>query len=283
MDHPHPQTRCLPQWSGHHVLRILNSRIYLGELTFRDSTVTNTHPAIIDTDTFDHAQSVLEARGESHAHRAANSSGYLLTGRLRCPRCGRAMIGTRATGRSRTYRYYTCFNRTRYDTDKCDFTRLDADSVDAAVLEALSNFYRTRHDLISQAIHAQKRHHRDASSDTRAELATISAELAKAQQAIDRYLNAFENGTLDPELLAGRLGELRTKTTQLATRRDQLTAALASEPTAPGPATLDVIADHIANIITTGTCTQAKALIEALVAQVAITGPDRLVPTFRIP
>ncbi len=193
------------------------------------------------------------------------------------------MIGTRATGRSRTYRYYTCFDRARYDADKCDFTRLDADSVDAAVLEALGKFYRTRHDLISQAIHAQQRHHHDTSSDTRAELATITTELAKAQQATDRYLNAFENGTLAPELLAGRLSELRTKTTQLATRRDQLTDTLANEPTAPEPATLDGIADHITEIIATGTRTQAKALIEALVAQVAITGPDCLVPTFRIP
>ncbi|BAW08918.1 recombinase family protein [Nocardia seriolae] len=170
------------EWSGHHVLRILNSRIYLGELTFRGTTVTDTHPALIDTDTFDHARKVLEARGESHAHRAANSSDYLLTGRLRCPRCGRAMIGTRATGRSRSYRYYTCFNRARYDTDKCDFTRLDADSVDSAILESLGKFYRTRHDLITQAIHAQRLHHRDASSDTRAELTTVSAELIKTQQ-----------------------------------------------------------------------------------------------------
>ncbi|WP_416367381.1 recombinase family protein [Nocardia terpenica] len=30
------------EWSEHHVLRILNSRIYLGELTFRDTTVTDT-------------------------------------------------------------------------------------------------------------------------------------------------------------------------------------------------------------------------------------------------
>ncbi|WP_433562473.1 recombinase family protein [Nocardia sp. CA-151230] len=237
------------EWSGHHVLRILSSRIYLGELTFRGTTVTDTHPALIDATTFEHAQSILDACGESHAHRAANSSDYLLTGRLRCPRCGRAMIGTRATGRSRSYRYYACFNHARYDTDKCVFTRLDADSVDAAVLEALGKFYRTRHDLIDQAITAQKRHHQDTSSDTRAELTTVTGELTKAQQAIDRYLNAFENSTLDPELLAERLGELRTKTSQLATRRDQLTITLDNEP----------------------------------VAHVAITGPDRLVPTFRIP
>ncbi|MFE3280692.1 recombinase family protein [Nocardia sp. NPDC059239] len=262
------------EWTGHHVLRILPNRTYLGELTFRDVTVTDTHPALIDTATFDHAQTVLDARGESHAHRAANSSDYLLTGRLRCPRCGRAMVGTRATGRHRTYRYYTCFTRARYDSDKCNFTRLDADAVDTALLEALAKFYRTRHNLIDAAITAAQQRHHDTSSDTRAELATVTAELAKTQQSVDRYLAAFENGTLEPELVGGRLTELRSKTTQLLARRDQLTESLASVPSAPAPATLDRIADHIVEIVTSGNHTQSKALIETLVAHVKIAGPD---------
>ncbi len=62
----------------------------------------------------------------------------------------------------------------------------------------------------------------------------LEHELARTGAAIDRYLTAFENGTLDPEDLAGRL-------------------------------------------------TQRKALIDAFIAQVKITGPDRIVPVFRIP
>lgn len=61
------------------------------------------------------AQAILDARGESHAHRAASGSDYVLTGRLRCPQCGKPMVGTRATGRNKTYRYYTCWNLARYD------------------------------------------------------------------------------------------------------------------------------------------------------------------------
>ncbi|WP_203236770.1 recombinase family protein [Nocardia panacis] len=141
-------------WSAHQVLRVITNRVYLGELTFRGNTVTDTHTPIIDTTTFDHAATILEARGESHAHRAANSSDYLLTGRLRCPRCGHAMLGTRATGRNRTYRYYTCFTRARHGTTHCDFDRLDADSVDTTVMASLAEFNRTRHDLTDQAINA---------------------------------------------------------------------------------------------------------------------------------
>jgi site-specific DNA recombinase len=33
-------------WSGHQVLRALTNRVYLGELTFRDTTVTDTHEPI---------------------------------------------------------------------------------------------------------------------------------------------------------------------------------------------------------------------------------------------
>src|SRR5262249_25269713 len=94
---------------------------------------------------------------------------------------------------------------------------------------------------------------------------------------------AFERGTMDEDLVADRLTELRTKTKQLRIRRDELTLELDDEPTAPPPATLASVADHIAEIITSGSHNQIKALVEDLIATVTITGPDRLRPVFRIP
>ncbi|MFL6140389.1 MAG: recombinase family protein [Labedaea sp.] len=73
------------RWSGYQVIRALNNRVYLGELTFREITTTGTHQPIIDTAVWAQAQAILDARGESHAHRAASGSDYVLTGRLRCP------------------------------------------------------------------------------------------------------------------------------------------------------------------------------------------------------
>ena len=271
------------KWSGYQVIRALNNRVYLGELTFRETTVTDTHAPIIDLTVWEQAQAILDARGESHAHRAASGSDYVLTGRLRCPKCGKAMIGTRATGRNRTYRYYTCWNLARYDASKCDFRRLNADAVDAAVLDALAGFYRTRHDLIADAITHEQTQHRAAHADRHAELATVDNEMTKTGVAIDRYLTAFERGTMDEELVADRLTELRAKTKQLRVRRDELALALDDEPAMPEPATLAAVADHIAEIITSGSHNQVKALVEALVAKVTITGPDRLIPVFRIP
>jgi site-specific DNA recombinase len=271
------------RWSAQQILRILSNRVYLGELTFRNITKTDTHPAIIDTNTWTQAQTILDARGQNPAHRAANSHDYMLTGRLRCPQCGKAMIGTRATGRNKTYRYYTCYNLARYDTTKCNFPRLDADDIDTTIITALGGFYRNHHTLIHDVITDAQRQHHAAHTDRHTELANIQTELTKTNQAIDRYLTAFERGTLDETLVADRLTQLRDKTKQLRIRHDELTLTLDTPPTAPSTATLDQITEHITTIINTGSANQRKALIENLVDHVTITGPDRLIPVFRIP
>jgi site-specific DNA recombinase len=270
------------RWSAHQVVRVLTNRIYLGELTFRRITTTGCHPPVIEQATFDEAQRILAARAGDRAKRAASGSDYLLTGLIRCPACGSAMLGTRAHGRTRIYRYYTCYRRTRYDTEVCGGQRIGADAIEHAVTAALISFYRSQHDLIGDAIAAARASHAAAHQGRSAELAATQHELARTGAATDRYLTAFENGTLHPEDLAGRLAALKARTRQLKARRDELASQIDAEPVVPPSTTLTEVANHIDQVIASGTHSQRKALIEALVAQVKITGPGRVVPVFRI-
>lgn len=271
------------RWSAYQVLRVLANRVYIGELSFRDITTTNCHQSLLELATFDQAQQILTTRGQDYSHRAANSSDYQLTGLMRCPKCHKAMIGTRAHGKTKIYRYYTCFTRARYDTTTCDATRINADTIEPAVLEALSSFYRDHHTLITDAVTRAQAQHLAAEDTQRAELTTVQTELIKTNHAIDRYLTAFENGTLQEDDLATRLAGLKTKTQQLRTRHDELTNQLIDTPQPLPPATLTEVADHITEIITTGTDNQRKALIETLITEIKITRPDTLVPVFRVP
>jgi site-specific DNA recombinase len=277
------RTTTTGQWSAHQVLRVLSNRIYLGELSFRGITTTGCHPPIIEQTTFDQAHRILAARGEDHAKRAASGSDYLLTGLIRCPTCGSAMLGTRAHGKTRAYRYYTCYRRTRYGTTACGGQRIDADAIEHAITGALADFYRHQHDLIADAIAKAQASHTAEHRTRRAELAATERELARTGAAIDRYLTAFENSALDPEDLVGRLAQLKARTRQLDVRRDQLASQLDAEPAILPPATLREVADRIDQVIGSGSHNQRKALIEALVAQVKTTGPGRIVPVFRIP
>ncbi|MGW0056538.1 recombinase family protein [Nocardia nova] len=270
-------------WSGHQVLRTLSNPVYIGELSFRDITVADCHPPLIDIDTYTEAARLLAERGEDHAHRRANASDYTLTGRMRCPSCGTAMIGTRAHGKTKVYRYYTCHSRSRYDSTRCNGYRLNADEVETAVLHSLATFYRTQHTLITDAVTAAQREHHAGRDAHHAELSAINTKITDTNNKIDRYLTAFENGTMGEQLIGDRLTNLRATGRQLTHRRDELTAALATAPTGPDPATLTSIADHISELITTGTDHTHKAVVETLIAEVKITGPDTVVPVFRIP
>ncbi len=277
------RTTAAGRWSAHQVLRVLSNRVYLGELAFRGITASGCHPPIIDEMLFGAAQRILTARGQDHAKRAANGSDYLLTGLIRCPACASAMLGTRAHGKSRIYRYYSCYRRTRYDTTACGGQRIDADAIENAVIGALTGFYRDQHDLMADAITAAQASRAAGHQARLAELATTDRELARTGAAIDRYLAAFENGTLDPEDLAGRLAQLKARSRQLIARRDELANQLDAEPAMPSATTLREVTEHIDQVIGSGSHNQRKALIEALVAQVKITGPGRIVPVFRIP
>lgn len=270
-------------WSGYQVLRTLSNPVYLGELSFRDITVPDCHPPLIDTETYAEAARLLTERGDDHAHRRANSSDYTLTGRMRCPACGTAMIGTRAHGKTKVYRYYTCHTRNRYDRTRCNSYRLNADEVETAVLDALARFYRDHHALIADAVTDAQHQHHSGQNAQQAELAATKAKITDTNTKIDRYLTAFENGTMDEELIGDRLRELRATARQLAHRRDELTATLDAAPTGPDPATLTEIADHITTLIDTGRDHTRKALIENLIAEIKITSPETVVPVFRIP
>jgi site-specific DNA recombinase len=232
----------------------------------------------------DLAQRILTERGETIGRRAANPSDYDLTGLIICPRCGHKYIGTNATGRTRTYRYYTCFSRQRYGTKAgCDAHPFNADTLDAAIREALIDFYTTGDDLIAQAIAEFQQVHQDSHADLRREQAGVEKDLAKTQAAIDRYLTAFEAGTMDPDICQPRLAELAERAKQLRTRAAELAADLDHPPAAPSPVELRQVREYIRDILAHGTAQERKSLYEALIDHIEITSDDTIVPVYRVP
>jgi hypothetical protein len=117
----------------------------------------------------------------------------------------------------------------------------------------------------------------------KAELTVVEKEITRTGTAIDRYLTAFENNTLDPALLQDRLTALRAKTAQLQTRRDELAELLSQAPAMPPDNELDVLADHIDQILDHGAPAQRKALVEQLVEEIQIIGPSQIRPIYRVP
>jgi site-specific DNA recombinase len=111
-------------WSGYTIARLLDNPAYIGDIAYGDVYVADAHQPLVDRDTFNQARDIAAARADAHTQRAASPGDYHLTGLITCPDCGGKYIGTAARGRSRTYRYYTCFSRNRYGAAGCTGVRL---------------------------------------------------------------------------------------------------------------------------------------------------------------
>lgn len=95
-------------------------------------------------------------------------------------------------------------------TKGCDGDCISREKLEDAVIEQLAGIYRDGH-LIRQAIEQAaegEQGERAALEDRRA---SVTAEIKRAERAIDRYLDAFENGDLDAKRFQSRMDALQAK------------------------------------------------------------------------
>lgn len=190
-------------------------------------------------------------------------------------------MGNVARGSKYTYRYYTCFSRQRYGVATCDSERLPAEELDAKVVEALLDLYE-RSDLFERAADAGRQRAEAMREHLEAELAAVDAEIRKGEEAIERYLLAFEAGTLTDDVCRKRLDAIARRGAELRQRRGDLLTAMEAEPTAPTPAHLAAVRARMERALN-GDMNERKAVVQALVDRITVDSRASIRPTFRFP
>jgi len=268
-------------WQPNIVLWVLSNQAYVGRVHWREQTFPGIHEPLVDTDTFDHAQALLKERGEDMTHRAARAE-FLLSGLLRCGRCRRAYVGMSAKGNGGTYHHYACSGRQKLGRRGCDGERLPKDRLEAAILHQLTGLYRDG-SLIRDAIEqAAASSHTDRAALTQ-QRTSLAKEIARAEHAIERYQDAFENGDLDPARFKQRLSALYARLNTLHGQDQALVLEIAADtPTTPDTAGLEAVADELGRVVASGDSDQAKALLRILIAELQVNSRAEILPTYRV-
>ncbi len=240
------------------------------------------HPAIINEEIFTKAQQILDARSDDYSQRASANSEYALSGGIKCVHCGAHYVGTAATGRTRRYRYYACHTRARYGPKSCPAERLPAEEVEARMTAALLDTYE-QSGLIHDAINVIAAEIAEANSNRDKEIAAIDAGLAEITGKIDRYLRAFESGTMTDTAASERVTHLKEHQRELRAHRNQLEAEPTPEPAGPSAGELARMREEIKNLLTNGAPGARNALFRALVHEIQVTGRHKIKPFFRVP
>jgi len=277
------RTRTGRLWSHKAVLQILRNHVYAGEVRFRGLTHPATHDPLIDKDTFEACQAILDARGEDHSHRRSYATDYLLAGLVHCEHCGKRFIGTSAHGKLYRYRYYTCFSRHRYGRVACQADRLPAERLDQAVVDSLLGTLANT-NLIEQALREAEAQIGQLRPRLDEELASVDARIKKTAETIERYLVAFESRTMPESVCAPRLESLDGQMRDLRMRRSEIVQASDSNPQPKiALGELQDLRDAVQAALESGSVPQQKAFLKALVAEVRVDNRGAIHPVFRIP
>lgn len=98
---------------------------------------------IVDRDVYEVAQRLRQQRDPSDGAGRASAKQHVLTGKVRCGRCGASYqletSGKRVDGQVYRYCYYNCRNALRSGVEACEGFRIPTEALDSAVLEHLAD------------------------------------------------------------------------------------------------------------------------------------------------
>ncbi|MFC1808150.1 recombinase family protein [Candidatus Omnitrophota bacterium] len=212
-------------WSKSTVANVLRNESYIGWTVFnkRDKKtygkqfkpkdqwiiIKNTHEPIISEDLFNKAQRLIEKRQPKHQPARVTSSTYLLSGLMRCSKCG-STYGVTGYGRDRKYAYYNCITYSKQGKSVCAGHRVRADELDKKVIDRVKillfsdeNMKKLTND-INQAAKFLR-------TDYWKKITDLKKKASDLQNRVMRQYEAIESGVIDISLVAPRLKELKTQ------------------------------------------------------------------------
>jgi site-specific DNA recombinase len=115
--------------------QLLTNVTYCGQIRYRREIHPGEHPAIVDPSLWQQVQALLRRKRPRQGARLGNAA--LLQGRLRCARCGCAMVSSHTTKGSRRYRYYVCSQAQKRGWKTCPAPSLPAGKIERLVSEQI--------------------------------------------------------------------------------------------------------------------------------------------------
>ena len=229
-----PTKMGLQDWKPARVSYILSNERYVGDCkyqkTCRDTTVpfkqspnrgqedmyyaTDTHPPIIDRDTFDSVQALLEKRKGQFA-RTEEQIIYPLSSRIRCAECG-SFYHRKVRGGTIKW---VCSNHSR-DSSLCKSNYYAEDRIYDGFVSMVNKLRFGEEDIIGQVItkleHAVLQHKRSNKNAQQAssEIADLNAKLLMLDQLLSKRYLAPEVHQAESRAIKSQISELKAKRQQ---------------------------------------------------------------------
>ena len=237
-------------------------------------------PALVSEKRFKQVQQALRARSPVTQRPGRVGSTFLLSGLLRCGKCGKTYVGQGA--KSGQFAYYVCGTLYREGAGTCPSRYLNAPKVERFIVEKIRERILTDATitelvtLVAEEIDA-------VAGEVAERLQAVAAELADVGRRLERLYEALETSALTLEALSPRILALRHRQDQLAAAREE-TASQLEQRRVELPGTAEIrgyVADFRA-LLQRGTFPERKALLRNFVQGIEVVD-DAATLTYTVP
>lgn len=201
-----------------------------------DEWVVTEIPAIVDKQTWEQAQDILETARRRFAGKPKRT--YLLSGLLRCAICGNPMHGRMQNNFGNPYPIYTC--RQNYSGAKnpgCNRT-IKCDEIDNEIWSIVVE-WATNPETISKYVETVD------NTNFEKDLERINAEIEKAQRGLDNLIALVADGTLTTDVARGKIEEAKQRLHDMKKEKERLEEKLkAGNRVETAKATIEEITKH---------------------------------------
>ena len=207
------KTQSGSEWNKSSFKVLCRNERYRGIYIYGDTRIEGGIPPIVDDVLWYKVQEVLNVKKSKNRHHCPSDEDYILTGKLRCGKCGGYMIGM--SGRSKTgdvHHYYACQNRRVGHT--CDKKNIRRDVIEPAVAQAIKQYCLTD-DAIEWITDQTIAYWED--EDRKLQIDSIENDLSAVQSSISNVMKAIEMGVIT-ETTRDRLIELERQQTDLKSK-----------------------------------------------------------------
>lgn len=179
-------------WNKGHLYKLLNNRLYIGQVVHKDKHYPGEHDAIIGLTIWKNAKKILSENCKVRGNKSRSKTHALLKGIIRCGNCDMAMGPTFTRKNGKQYRYYLCVNAAKNGYATCPICTVAAGEIEGAVIDQLRAIFRSP-EMIAQTYRAAKQKEGDEIERLRGKKKSMAKNLGELRATATDLLKAPDN------------------------------------------------------------------------------------------
>ena len=242
--------------------------------------VENAFPAIVTKQEFRRITRSLRSKAPARVNPRRASSPYLLSGLVKCEKCGKAL--TAAEAKSGKYSYYVCHSLLKKGSGTCKTPRLNSKRFEKLMTEQIRANILTESN-IRDLVRLMDEEMDGVAAEQRERLEAIEAELIEVPRRLDRVWHVIKNSELDISDATSRIREHRERQEKLEIAAEEARALLSERRAVlDNVDTIASYAQDMSDFLMTSEITESRAFIKSFVKEIVVK-PGKAVVYYTIP